>query len=283
MNTRFNTALTNIALCLCLLTLTGCAKAPATPPLVSQHIALDGMHNFRDLGGYATADGHHLKKGLLFRSDSLAKASDADLAELHALRLRTDFDFRTDSEVAAAPDRLPAGVQRIALPMGGDFNIAALQKEILSGDLSGIDLGKSYGEMVIRDSDKFRTFFTDLLNPQTLPAVFHCTGGKDRTGMATALLLTALGVPRQTVMADYMASNYYLHDDIESTLWKVRLASHFRVDGDGFRGIMGVHRRYLDNAFAAIDAHYGSVDNYLTQALDLDQAKRAQLRQLYLQ
>ena len=283
MSYRFNATLANIVLCLCVLTLSGCAKVPATPPLVSQHIALDGAHNFRDLGGYATTDGHHIKAGLLYRSNGLDKVSDADLVELQSLKLRTDFDFRTQSETDVAPDRLPSGVRRIALPMGSDFNIAAMQTQILAGDLSMIDMSKSYGAMAINDSDKFRIWFADLLQPKTLPAVFHCTGGKDRTGLASALLLTALGVPQQTIMADYMASNYYLRDDIERTLWTVRFASLFRIDGDGFRGIVGVRQNYLESAFAAINAHYGSIDNYLEQALGLDQARREQLQQIYLQ
>lgn len=283
MNYRFSKILANIFVCLCVLTLYGCTKEPATPPLVSQHIALEGAHNFRALGGYATTDGRHIKAGLLYRSDGLDKLSDADLVELQALKLSSDFDFRTQAEADVAPDRLPSGVRRIALPMGADLNISAMQQQILAGDLSRIDMSKGYGAIVINDSDKLRVWFAHLLQPAALPAVFHCSGGKDRTGLATALLLTALGVPQQTVMADYMASNYYLKDNIEKTLWKVRFASRFRIDGEGFRGIIGVRRNYLENAFAVITARYGSIDNYFEQALGLDQARRELLRQIYLQ
>lgn len=270
---------------LCATVLAGCAPKPSAPEqMITQHIELQGARNFRDLGGYTTSDGRRVKTGLLYRADSLAELTESDLHRLQALHLRTIYDFRTSDEARQAPDKPLPGAVRVALPIGeGQMNVATLQAQILAGDLDALNLSDSYGDMLLNATDPLRTWFADLLNPQKNPAVFHCTGGKDRTGMAAALLLVALGVPQETVMQDYLASNYYLHDHIESTLWKVRFASHFRVDGDRFRAIVGVRDVYLENAFKAIIYRYGSIDNYLEQVLQLDAGKRQQLRQIYLE
>jgi protein-tyrosine phosphatase len=266
--------------------LAGCAEKPAPPELAKQQVSLAGAHNFRDLGGYATGDGRHVKAGLLYRSDSLAQLTDADLDRLATLRLRTVYDFRTPAEVEPAPDRLPAGhaIQRVALPIGDPgLNVEALRTSILAGDLDAVQIPDSYADVVLQHSAVFRAWFDDLLDPANAPGVFHCTGGKDRTVVAAALFLYALGVPRETALRDYMASNYYLHDFIETNLWKARFASRFKVDGDRFRALMGVREPYLEKAFEAIEANYGSLDNYLEQALGLDEGKRAQLRAFYLE
>ena len=266
--------------------LAGCAEKPAPPALTGQQVVLDGARNFRDLGGYATGDGKHVKAGLLYRADSLAELTEADLARLAKLQLHSVYDFRTPAEVGPAPDRLPAGqaIRQVELPIGDPaMNVEELRQRILAGDLDALPVLDSYADVVLKHSATYRAWFENLLDPANIPGVFHCTGGKDRTGVGAALFLYALGVPRETALQDYMASNYYLHDYIESTLWKVRFASGFKVDGDRFRALMGVRESYLEKAFATIEVQYGSLDNYLEQALGLDAAKRAQLRALYLE
>lgn len=275
------------SLLVCAALLAGCAEKPEPPALAAQQVvALEGARNFRDLGGYTTGDGRRVKAGLLFRADSLAQLTDADLERLAALRLRAVYDFRTPAEVGPAPDRLPAGqdIRQVALPIGDPaMNVEALRESIMAGDLDAMPVLDSYAEVALKHSGTYRAWFDDLLDPANIPSVFHCTGGKDRTGVGAALFLYALGVPRATALQDYMASNYYLHDYIEATLWKARFASLFKVDGDQFRALMGVREPYLEKTFAAIEAQYGSLDNYLEQALGLDEAKRAQLRALYLE
>jgi protein-tyrosine phosphatase len=281
---RSESAIAILVLALSMLLL-ACGEKPAAPPgAEARQVVLDGANNFRDLGGYATRDGRHVKTGVLYRADSLAKLSDADLQRLGALHLRSVYDFRSPEEVRLAPDRLPAGANYVALPIGTpELNIAALRDDILAGRLDKVQLPDSYADIALDHAATYRQWFADLLNPAQAPAVFHCTGGKDRTGLAAALFLYALDVPRETIMQDYLATNYYTHDYIESTLWKARVASYFRVDGDRFRTLMGARAGYLDKTFAAIIARYGSIDNYLQQALGLDAAAREQLRALYLQ
>lgn len=264
----------------------GCADRPEPPPVAGQEIQLEGGRNFRDLGGYATRDGRHLKKGLVYRSGTLAELTDADLDRLAELKLHTVYDFRTPAEVRAAPDRLPPGadIRSIELPIGNPgLDVEAMRKRVLSGDIDGLVLPDSYAAVMLEHGDAYRKLFDNLLDPERIPGVFHCSAGKDRTGVAAALLLYALGVPRKTVMQDYMATNYYLHDYIEQVVWRVRLASRFRVDGERLRALLGVQPASLENAFVAVEAKYGSLDAYLEQVLGLDQERLERLRALYLE
>ncbi|MCB1631751.1 MAG: tyrosine-protein phosphatase [Pseudomonadales bacterium] len=263
-----------------------CARKPEPPPLSEQQVAFAGAPNFRDLGGYLTRDGRRLRTGMLYRSGSLAHLTDADLERLATLKLHTVYDFRTPAEVGPAPDRLPpdSGIERVALPIGDPgVDVEALRKRIYAGDIEGLQLAGSYANLVLDKSDIYRAWFEDLLDTRRIPGVFHCTAGKDRTGVGAALFLYALGVPRETVLQDYLASNYYLHDSIEGTVWKARLASRFKVDGDRLRALLGVNEGLLENAFEAIEARYGSLDHYLEQALGLDAEKRERLQALYLE
>lgn len=268
------------------LLLGGCTDRPEPPPIAGQQIALEGGTNFRDLGGYATRDGRHVKKGLIYRAGSLAQLTDADLDELARLQLHSVYDFRTPAEVQAAPDRLPpdANIRRIELPIGDPgINIEVLRKRVLSGDIDGLALPDSYAEVMLGHSDAYRTLFDNLLDPARIPGVFHCSAGKDRTGVGAALVLYALGVPRETVLLDFMASNYYLHDYRERVIWRVRFTSLFRVDSGQLRSLLSVHAASLENAFAAAEAEYGSMDQYLEQALGLDETRLERLRALYLE
>lgn len=263
-----------------------CARKPEPPLLGEQQVAFEGAPNFRDLGGYLTRDGRRLRTGMLYRSGSLAHLTDADLERLATLKLRTVYDFRTPAEVGPAPDRLPpdSGIELVALPIGDPgVDVEDLRKRIYAGDIEGLQLAGSYANLVLDKSDIYRAWFEDLLDTRRIPGVFHCTAGKDRTGVGAALFLYALGVPRETVLQDYLASNHYLHDSIETIVWKARLASRFKVDGDRLRALLGVNEGLLENAFEAIEARYGSLDRYLEQALGLDQKNRERLQALYLE
>jgi protein-tyrosine phosphatase len=110
--------------------------------------------------------------------------------------------------------------------------------------------------------------------------MFHCTAGKDRTGFGAAIIMLALGVPKETIMEDYLATNIYTHDRIERTLLIVKVASFFQTDTEALRPILGVEAVFLEEAFNAIEDHYGSTDNYLKLGLGLDEDKLQQLRDL---
>ena len=254
-----------------------------------RHLALEGAPNFRDLGGYTTEDGHSVKWGLFFRSDNLHELTDADLERFGELGIRLVCDFRGPEERSEEPDRLPTldppAVAELEI-WDESFSAGSLRERIRSGDLEGLDLG----ELLIRGNILFATRFADryaamferITQPQNLPALVHCTAGKDRAGIASALVLRTLGVPLETLNDEFLLTNHYTAEKIERTILKARVFSFFRVDAEKLRPILGVERRYLEAGFKAIDENYGSFETYRRDALGLDDEKLRAFRELAL-
>lgn len=286
------------------LLLTACSRGPETlapeqRPLVSElsvaeradfrHLPIEGAPNFRDLGGYRTGDGHRVKWGLLYRTDALSELTDNDQRYLERLDIQRIVDFRVPDEAAQAPDRLPQSLAPRYMPMPVMFNgqnYNNFVKQLMNGDTKDLHLDKLLVDanrlFVEQGTPLFRDWLHGLM--QTGGAqVFHCTAGKDRTGFAAAIFLLSLGVPEQTVMQDYLASNQYLREKNERSIWKMRIFSLFRADTDGVQQLMGVDPAYLQSAFDAMKKNYGSIDNYLREGLGVDDEFRTRLRARYLE
>jgi protein-tyrosine phosphatase len=247
-------------------------------------LPLEGAHNFRDLGGYAAADGRRLRWGRLFRSDDISKLSDADLAYLSRLGLRLVCDFRSDAERGDAPDRLPVPAPETAFLPIADPKVdpLALRERILSGNLGDMDFAnlliegnKSYASQF---APQYRAMFARIGSAQGVPALLHCTAGKDRTGFGSALVLLALGVPEQTVYDDYLLTNATTASRTERVLWLIRLRSFGRADVGRLRPLFEARREYLAAALDEVKQSYGDFDRYLSDALGVDAAKRDALR-----
>ena len=254
-----------------------------------RHLPVQGAPNFRDLGGYRTSDGRTVKWGMLYRSDALDKLTVEDQRYLDRLGLARIVDFRSTGEVKDAPDKLPPDLAQrlVKLPIEAvGVNVRELLQRINSGHVEGLnvnDLLLTGNAALARDHTAvYSTWLHGLAEPDGAPAVFHCTGGKDRTGLASAIVLLALGVPKDVVMQDYVASNAYLSDKNRAIEWRVRIFSFFRTDPTFLRPLLNVEPRYLNAAFDAMEKDYGSIDNYLRQALGADDAFRAALRQRFL-
>jgi len=266
------------------------AQLSATQRLQWRHLPLQGAPNFRDLGGYLTADGRSVKWGMVYRSGALNKLDAGDQAYLERLGLKRIVDFRAPDEVEDAPDRLGPSLAPavLHLPIGfKGLNVRQFSKRILHGDTAGLHfdtlLVDANQAMVRQFSPVFRDWLHGLVTDEASPQVFHCTAGKDRTGFAAAVLLLSLGVPKDTVMQDYLASNAYLEASNARSMRMIRIFSLFRTDPDSVRPLMIVEPRYLDAAFDAMQQDYGSIDGYLRQALGVDDAFREQLRQRFLE
>jgi protein-tyrosine phosphatase len=193
---------------------------PQPPPGGSLGLALGVLTvpNLRDIGGYRTRDGGEVARGLVYRSDAFVGMSAEDIKRIEPLGLKNDYDLRVAAEAKAAPDELPANVRHHLLNVMADVKPAALPD--INGLLrkpkeANVVLGAGkvealfiagYREFITLPSAKraYRTLFISLADSKNLPAVFHCASGKDRTGWAAAALLTLLGVPKETVIADYM-------------------------------------------------------------------------------
>ena len=247
-----------------------------------RHVVLQGAANFRDMGGYTTTDGHHVKWGEIYRSADISKLTDADLAVLKQKNITYDVDLRGHRESAQAPDKLNPGMDYILLPAGSD-NLDNWMKSIstikgTAGDSLMIVFYTKTDSLALR----YKPFFDKLLGlPADQALVFHCTAGKDRTGIGAALLLYSLGVPYDTIVQDYVATNYYRAAVNQRSA--NAMVQQMHIDKDVANSMMLAKKEYLDATFNAIKQQYGSVDNYLRTQIGLDDTKIALLKKKFLE
>ena len=256
-------------------------------------LGITSVPNLRDLGGYETTDGATVVNGLIYRSNQLAKISPEDMEKIAQLGLKNDYDLRTEGERTPLPDELPPGVNNIWLDVLKDAtgsaptNLLALlqdpeqgNKELGDGKIEAVFI-TSYRDFVSLPSAKtaYHELFRSIADQNKLPALFHCTTGKDRTGWAAAALLTLLDVPKETIMKDYLRSNDYI-----LPLYKEVIDSF--VDGGGEpsipQAIFGVKEEYLEASFGEMQNKYGTIENYFSEGLDIDAKTQKVLRDMYL-
>jgi protein-tyrosine phosphatase len=239
---------------------------------------LSSVPNFRELGGLQTTDGRKVRKGLLFRSDQLDKVTDADLISLWKLKLATIVDLRTDAERSAGQDMVPKGTRHITLDvLGNQREPAAIMKEVMTrgGVPVMIDIYRDLAGTAQADA-AYKSLLAELLHAKG-PTLFHCTAGKDRTGWGAALILSLLGVPRETVIADFLVSNERLVAKNERIYAAVP-----SIPRAALEEVMTVRRDYIEAAFAEADRRYGSFDVYAQEALGMDAKAIKRLRKHYL-
>lgn len=266
------------------------AQMPPQQRLELRKLPFNKAHNFRDLGGYLTEDGRSLKWGKLYRSDKLSRLTDDDQRFLERLGIRKVVDFRSDEEREESPHSLLDQTQIIVRPM--PVSVDAAQVEQISRHLMQQDatpdemaryLIEANREMVERFTGVFRDWLGMLMEDEHYPMVFHCTAGKDRTGFAAAMIMTALGVPRNTVMEDYLATNHFTQNRIEQAVRYLGEHSMHQVNADVVRTLFGVQARFLEEAFIAIEEHYQTVDKYLEIGLGLGAPEIAELQRQLLE
>ena len=243
------------------------------PPRV---LPLQGASNFRDLGGYPGHGGQPVRWGRLFRSDHLAALTSDDQARLRGLGVQRAFDFRGVHERAAQPYELPGLVQHslaIEPTVTQRMETMVAAGQALTGEAVAGLMRDLYRGLVSDQSHRFAELFEHLLAEDT-PVVFHCTAGKDRTGIAAALILSALGVPRDVVMQDYLLTNaHFRHPPLP----------HSRTPREALAVLWRVQEDFLTEALRVIDQEHGGIERYLTQRLGLSEAARRTLRERYLQ
>jgi protein-tyrosine phosphatase len=256
----------------------------------SRHVPLDGAVNVRDIGGYRSACGLEVLRGRLFRGDALSQLSDPDLGRLERLGLRTVIDFRTPGEILlGGPDRLPAGVESAGLPVSGG-DLGGVYELITSGDHGRqhreLGDGRAAWFMVQmnrgfvadpRQREAFGAALRLVCTPGRLPLLYHCSGGKDRAGWMTAIVLTALGVSREIVARDYLLSN----DFHRTEYFKLRfdlVKTGIVADPELLRPIMEQSATYLGAAFEEADRRYGSFGAFLTCGLAVGDDMLSELR-----
>ncbi len=251
--------------------------------------------NFRDLGGMPVRGGGRTRAGLLFRSGHWAKLTAADQRMLVALGLVRIFDFRTEHETQRLPSLLPPGIVSEHLPIeGGTMPMTAIDDALIAGEPQRIDPDYLIGanrSFVREYAPVLRRFMHALLEGQPAPQLIHCTAGKDRTGLAAALVLATLRVEPDAIWADYLKSNEarvrinrrLLGEMRANTAARIGQARADALDMTPVLNLLTVKRAYLQAAFDAIDEDHGSFDAFLAGALDIGDAERRELRRRFLE
>ena len=246
--------------------------------------------NVRDIGGYRSSCGREVLRGRLFRGDALSHISDPDLPRLKRLGLRTVIDFRAPGEILlGGPDRLPAGVDCVSLPVGGG-DLGAIYELIASGDHQRQRRELGGGRAAWFMAELNRAFVADARQRKAfgtavrlvcargrLPLLYHCSGGKDRAGWMTAIVLTALGVPRELVLRDYLLSNDF-HRTGYVRLRLDLVKTGIVADPELLRPILEQSATYLGAAFEEANRRYGSFGAFLMCGLEVSDALLGELR-----
>lgn len=242
-----------------------------------RQIKLEGGSNFRDLGGYPTQNEMHVKWGHIFRSADVSKLTDNDVKTLCDLHLATVCDLRGPNELKANPDRLPAGIQYVNLPSGSENTRVNMNY----GKMNGDSMIREYYIKTDHLKAKYKPMFEQLLAlPNDKSLMFHCTAGKDRTGMGAALVLSALGVDRKYIVADYAATNIFWKDAREKMLSAMTQRG---LDTSSMKPMLAANPAYIATFFNTIEIKYGSMDKFLANEMELSADKIVKLKELYLE
>ncbi|TDJ45227.1 MAG: tyrosine-protein phosphatase [Gammaproteobacteria bacterium] len=249
--------------------------------------------NFRDIGGYVTVDGRSTAWRKIFRSGDFSRFSPQEQLVVSALGIATVIDLRSDEERARGPSLWYDESDQpeiILLPIGGSAAdwFSKLSRQLQVGGFSREEIHATFIEMYaaipLENMAEYSALFTHILASDAAPILVHCTGGKDRTGIAAALILSALDVPRVTIMQDFMLTNEAIDVGPVAKMLAMILSknSDHEIDPVAIEPMLIVQPIFLETAFAAIDAEYGSMDNYLQDALGLTAARRAKLKNVLL-
>ena len=244
---------------------------------MNRRIPLEGLSNFRDLGGYETSSGKRVKWRRIFRSDTLASLTENDIRALEDLGIVAACDLRYGDERASEPSRLQSHPRITVMELGFDQRPGAsfldsLQTFEGAADAARNYLMDSYRKYPFMYATAYRQIFDRLLAEDRI--IIHCTAGKDRAGMASAMVLSALGVPKHVVLSDYLLTNEY---------WDRGGRERPGMDAETVAMIFAAREEYFEAGFAEINAEYESLDAYLSEEVGLTEVDRTRLKDLYLE
>jgi protein-tyrosine phosphatase len=251
----------------------------------NRRLTLDGTANFRDLGGHPGSGGRHVRNGLVYRSDHLSRLTDEDHKVLADLGLKTICDLRSDRERRRSPDRLPdtTAIRYLFLPVEDrKFDPATALERLKDGDREWLSLDFVIG-MYRRYLDEFGpvwgTVLTLAADDINLPLVFHCTGGKDRTGICAALLLLLLGVDEDAILADHQLSTVYNADRVQPLFDKLAALG---VEPEAAAPYLQAPPEPLAAMLRHLKHTYGTVEDYLRGRAEMHPSVLTSLRERFL-
>jgi protein-tyrosine phosphatase len=258
---------------------------------------LEGAPNFRDVGGYKTKDGRTVKSGIVYRSGEFPRLTDEDVNKLEGLGVKTVVNFLEQSEIDfRGRDRIPEGTKEVHLPIAGEVAGEIVDDLIAAredGDFSKIPVSINpdvHRLLVNEGREPYAKFLQEVIAANGEPLAYHCSHGVHRTGTATAILLSVLGVPWDTIRADYLLSNDYRAaenkkridqlDDLASRNPDVTDRKANLANIEAFYILRG---DYIDASHEEIIKRYGSVDAYVREGLGLTREDIKQLRMVLLE
>ncbi|MBC2188990.1 tyrosine-protein phosphatase [Listeria booriae] len=250
-------------------------------------IPLEGCFNFRDLGGYVNTAGKTVKWGKLYRSSLLTNITEKDKDTLEKLGVSWICDLRSTSEIAAKPTPALAHIKNRHIPIGTAKNESTESQKIDIPDDHRVYeplMGESY-RVFVQSKDGFREIFNDIIEKEEVPFLFHCTAGKDRTGVLGALLLKLLDIPENTILADYELTNQYADNILGEMQGLVNAFSNSekKIDLENFRPMAEARPAYLEIAFDEMQKEYGSVDAYLEKGIGITPTEKAKFQTMMLE
>lgn len=266
-------------------------------------LPIEGLNNFRDFGGYFTADGKQVKWGVLYRSNHLFNLNEQAINYISHLGIKSIIDYRNQNEINKSPNsyvgenktyHLDATAQTAELAAqfaaSSDNEDQALiesianniPKELVNGE--GRQILEQYRQFVMSDKSKaaFRQMIEVLLDSHNSPSIQHCRGGKDRTGYGALLVLAMLGVPKQTIVDDYMLTHFNRLARNEIKMASYRKITQDQNILDYLLSLIDTQESFIVEVFNAMEETSGSVEKYIKTELNFTDDDINQLRKIYL-
>ncbi len=249
-------------------------------------VPLEAGTNFRDMGGYRAADGRRVRWGRLFRSGHTAGLSERDRDIVAALDIRVCCDFRREDEHRLEPTRLPASTRVVGLTVSPGSTTSFFEQGVPGGagpaEMAAF-MEEINREFVRHHAPQFRRMLGELLALEDGGFMINCAAGKDRTGFGAAMILAALGVAEDDIVADYLLSERYfpIEREMERVLRKYGAYSERQLDPALVRPMMETRREYIAAALAQIRDDYGSLERFLDEALGVAAPERRELRERF--
>ena len=250
-------------------------------------IHLKNTFNLRTIGGFKTSDNRIIKKGILYRSDNLARLNSLEVHYLQILGIKRIVDFRSYTELDKEPDELPLNVDYINMPVLSDKKISKeihlILNNVLKKDMKEY-LIEANRNFVLENTNIFSKFIKEFISSNCQCTLFHCTAGKDRTGFATAMILSILGVSKEIIIKEYLFSNYCIERTINAQLAKVcKIMNIEHKDCSKIMPLMKVDIDYINEAFQTIDDKYGNINNYIKIGLEISDEEIIKLKEFMLE
>jgi len=249
---------------------------------------MEAINNFRDFGGYKTQNGTRIKKGLLYRSGDLSRATDADLERLHSLGVKTICDLRSEGERKYEPDKIPAAMPFtfFNIPMRPivDYHGRSLGRllSLMFGSERRTDYMaesyQAYREYATRYLPQLKDLFKRISDLENLPVLIHCSAGKDRTGVVSSLIQLVLDVPFETAMEDYLKTNGNLQAYKEDAFQRMSKLGIFGIPWKKlYAPLFAARTDFLNAALDQVKVEFGAVDEWFRRGLGFSEKEKLSL------